>query len=81
MNRIEILAVMNIVMIKRGRPQLVDEDQSTRMIGFRSLDFSETALRIEVLIGREMSFNAAAMRKIGTIGDVLDFFEDATRIA
>jgi len=70
---------MNAVMTKRGRQQLVAETQTTRSAGFRSLDFSETALRIEVVIGREMAFDAASMRQIETIRDVLDFFEDATR--
>jgi len=79
MNRTDILTIMNAVMTKRGRQQLVAETQTTRSAGFRSLDFSETALRIEVVIGREMAFDAASMRQIETIRDVLDFFEDATR--
>jgi len=79
MNRNEILDLMNTVMKKRGRSPLADENQSTRDAGFRSLDFSETALRIETVIGRELSFDAASMRRIETVKDVLDFFEDAVR--
>ena len=81
MDRSEILTLMNTVMTKRGRPTLSDESQSTREAGFRSLDFSETALRIETKIDRELSFDAASMRRIETVGDVLDFFEEATRAA
>ena len=81
MDRSEILSLMNVVMTKRGRPTIADEAQNTREAGFRSLDFSETALRIETKIGRELSFDAASMRRIETVRDVLDFFEDATRAA
>ena len=69
--------LMNHIMSKRGRLQLLDEAQTTRDAGFRSLDFSETALRIEMKIGRDLSFDAASMRRIETVKDVLDFFEDA----
>jgi acyl carrier protein len=78
MTRSDILAIMNAIMIKKGRAEIHDETQATRAVNFRSLDFSETALRIENQIGRELSFDAAAMRKIETIRDVLDFFEGAT---
>lgn len=79
MERSEILDLMNVVMTKRGRPLISDEAASTREVNFRSLDFSETALRIEEKIGRELSFDAASMRKIELVRDVLDFFEEATR--
>jgi len=79
MNRSEILKVVNTVMTKRGRPEIVSEDQGTRDANFRSLDFSETALRIENMIGRELAFDAASMRRIKTVKDVIDFFEEATR--
>jgi acyl carrier protein len=78
MDRTEILSIMNVVMAKRGRPLLDDESKTTRDAGFRSLDFSETALRIETKIGRELAFDAASMRRIETVKDVLDFFESAT---
>ena len=81
MDRSEILSVMNVVMTKRGRPTITGEAQKTRDAGFRSLDFSETALRIETKIGSELSFDAASMRRIETVRDVLDFFEAATRAA
>ena len=75
MTRSEILDLMNMVMKKRGRDPLSDESQNTREAGFRSLDFSEVALRIEARVGHELSFEAASMRQIETVKDVLDFFE------
>ena len=78
MNRSEILDVMNMDMGKKGRAEISDESQATRDANFRSLDFSEVALRIETQIGRELTFDAASMRQIETIKDVLNFFEQAT---
>lgn len=79
MERTEILNIMNMIMTKKGRAEITDERQNTRKVNFRSLDFSETALRIETKIGSELSFDAASMRKIETVKDVLDFFEEATK--
>lgn len=79
MERTEILSIMNMIMAKKGRTEITDESQNTREVNFRSLDFSETALRIETKIGSELSFDAASMRKIETVKDVLDFFEEATK--
>ncbi|MCO4761990.1 MAG: hypothetical protein KC502_10835 [Myxococcales bacterium] len=69
---------MNLVMTKKGREPITGETVSTRSVNFRSLDFSEVALRIEAKLGRELTFDAAAMRNIDTVKDVLDFFENAT---
>lgn len=81
MTRAEILSIMNAIMTKKGRAPITDENQSTRDANFRSLDFSETALRIETQMGRELSFDAALMRRIETVKDVVDFFEEVTREA
>lgn len=81
MERTEILNIMNFIMKKKGRAEIADETQATRDVNFRSLDFSETALRIEHKIGRELTFDAASMRKIETVKDVLDFFEETTKAA
>jgi len=48
-------------------------------IGFRSLDFSELALRIEDEIGTELNFEAAGLRRIDTVGDVLDLLVEIQR--
>lgn len=81
MTRSDILALMNTVLAKRGRAAVTGEAQTVREANFRSLDFSEVALRIETSIGRELAFDAASMRRIETVKDVLDFFEDATKAA
>ena len=52
-------------------------DTTLRDIGFRSLDFSELALRIEERIGRELNFDAAILRNVRTAEDVFRFFEIA----
>lgn len=78
MQRSDILKLMNTVLVKRGRAEITAPTQTTRDAGFRSLDFSETALRIETMIGAELAFDAASMRRIETVADVLDFFEAAT---
>lgn len=79
MDRVEILGIMNTIMTRKGRAEIADESLSTRAVNFRSLDFSETALRIESRIGRELTFDAASMRRIETVRDVIDFFEEVTR--
>jgi acyl carrier protein len=77
MTRSEILSLMNTVLAKRGRAPVTGEAQAVREANFRSLDFSEVALRIETAIGKELAFDAASMRRIETVKDVLDFFEQA----
>ncbi|MDV7271817.1 hypothetical protein RYZ20_12985 [Thioclava sp. A2] len=79
MTRSEILQIMNFVMVKRGREEISAETKTTREVNFRSLDFSEVALRVEAKIGRELVFDAATMRQIETVKDVLDFFELVTK--
>ena len=79
MTRSEILEIMNFVMVKRGREEISAETKTTREVNFRSLDFSEVALRVEAKIGRELVFDAATMRQIETVKDVLDFFELVTK--
>ena len=77
----EILDLMNMVVTKRGLPAISDTSMSTRDAKFRSLDFSEVALRIEDKLGKELSFEAADMRRIVTVKDVIDFFTEASRAA
>ena len=81
MTRDDILALMNTVLAKRGRAAVSGEGQTVRDANFRSLDFSEVALRVETAIGRELAFDAASMRRIETENDVLDFVEDAAKAA
>jgi len=65
----EVLAVQG-----KSLPPDQSADPTTRLadIGFRSLDFSELALRVEDETGLELNFEAAGLRRIDTVGDVLD---------
>lgn len=78
MTRSEILDLMNHVLEKRSKSKIIDENQTVREVNFKSLDFSEVALRIETSINEELFFDAATMRNIKTVKDVLDFFESLT---
>jgi acyl carrier protein len=79
MEREEILALINRVLSNRGKGPVSDDDIAIGDIGFRSLDFSEVALRIEDESEQELNFTAASMRRIATIQDVIDFFVTATK--
>jgi acyl carrier protein len=66
---------MGQVMTAQGKALPDDDGADLRGIGFRSLDFSELALRVEDEIGEELNFDAPGLRQIATVGDVLDFVE------
>jgi acyl carrier protein len=74
----EILQSMNTILHKQGKPEISNETAELRDIGFRSLDFSELALRVETAVDAELTFDAAALRSITTVRDVVDFFTSAT---
>ncbi len=59
-----------------GAASLDDDAAELRQVGFRSLNFSELALRVEDEIGVELNFDAVKLRRIATVGDVLDFMEE-----
>ena len=77
MQRNEIIELMNVIQEKRGRDKISDGEVILSDVGFRSLDFSELALRVERKVGNELSFDAVALREIRTVKDVLDFLEEA----
>ena len=70
---------MQQVARKQGGSATLTEESVLREVGFRSLDFSELALRVEQAVGRELNFDAGRLRGIRTVGDVLDFFQDAVK--
>lgn len=78
LSRDEVRTMMAAVLAKQGRELPDDDDAQLDQIGFRSLDFSELALRVEDEIGDELNFDAPGLRSIGTVGDVLDFIETLT---
>ena len=79
MQRNEIFELMNKIQEKRSRGRINDDEAELSEVGFRSLDFSELALRVEKSVGSELSFDAVTLREIRTVKDVLDFLEEAIR--
>jgi len=67
--------LMGEVMAAQGKNLPGDDTADLREIGFRSLDFSELALRVEDELEDELNFDAPGLRRIATVGDVLDFIE------
>lgn len=78
MNRAEIRRVMAEILEAQGKVLPDDDATDLREIGFRSLDFSELVLSIEDEVGRELNFDAPELRRIATVGDVVDFLEVLT---
>jgi acyl carrier protein len=75
LSREQVRAMMGEVLATQGKSSELDDAVALRDIGFRSLDFSELALRVEDEIGEELNFDAPGLRRIDTVGDVLDFIE------
>lgn len=75
MTRDEILAELNRILEKQGVAPATDLSSELSAIGFKSLDFSELALRVETALDEELNFDADKLRQIRTVNDVLDFFE------
>ena len=75
--RRSILELLQGILARQGKPTVINEDATLREIGFRSLDFSELALRVESESGRTLEFDGAELRGIETVRDVLSFMEKA----
>lgn len=73
LSRDELRHEMAAVLAGQGKQLPADDETPLRDIGFRSLDFSELALRVEDEVGRELNFDAPGLREITTVRDVLDF--------
>ena len=75
LSRDQIRSMMADVLAAQGKELPGDDSANLEQLGFRSLDFSELALRVEDEIGDELNFDAPGLRQIQTVGDVLDFLE------
>jgi acyl carrier protein len=75
-SREQLRALMGEVLAAQGKSLPDDDTAVLTEIGFRSLDFSELALRVEDEIGDELNFDAAGLRQISTVGDVLDLLTE-----
>jgi acyl carrier protein len=78
MQRAEILTLFREILARQGKAANFAEDAELAAIGFRSLDFSELALRVEMGAGVTLTFDAAPLRAIRTVKDVLDFLQTAS---
>ena len=75
LSRDRLRELMSSVLETQGKTLPADESTSLRELGFRSLDFSELALRVEDEVDRELNFDAPGLRRIESVGDVLDFLQ------
>ena len=76
LDRARVRELMGLVLATRDVKLPDDDSAELRGIGFRSLDFSELALRVEDEIDEELNFDAAGLRQITTVGDVLDLLTE-----
>lgn len=76
LERAAVKQMMADVMRKQDKELPDSEETLLDEIGFRSLDFSELALKVEDELDEELNFDAPGLRSIRTIGDVLDFIEE-----
>ncbi len=76
LSRDQVKTMMAEVLLKQGKELPASEDASLDEIGFRSLDFSELALKVEDELDEELNFDAPGLRAIRTVGDVLDFIDE-----
>lgn len=75
-SREQLRALMGEVLATQGKSLPDDDAALLADIGFRSLDFSELALRVEDEIDAELNFEAAGLRQITTVADVLDLLTE-----
>ena len=74
--RERVLALMKSMLDREGvASDSLSPTTDLTSIGFRSLDFSELALRVEKESGAAFDFDAVGLRTIETVGDVLDYLE------
>jgi len=75
-SREQLRALMGEVLEAQGKSLPAEDSADLQKIGFRSLDFSELALRVEDEIDEELNFDAAGLRQITTVADVLDLLTE-----
>lgn len=75
-SRDQVKEMMAEVLRRQDKAMPETEDAPLDEIGFRSLDFSELALRVEDELDEELNFDAPGLRSIRTVADVLDFIDE-----
>lgn len=73
--RDQVRSMMGEVLAAQGKELPAEDGALLETIGFRSLDFSELALRVEDELDEELNFDAPGLRSIETVGDVLTFID------
>lgn len=76
LSRDQVKEMMAEVLRRQDKAMPESEDAALDEIGFRSLDFSELALRVEDELDEELNFDAPGLRSIRTVSDVLDFIDE-----
>lgn len=76
LSRDQLKEMMAEVLRRQDKTMPQSEDAALDEIGFRSLDFSELALRVEDELDEELNFDAPGLRSIRTVADVLDFIDE-----
>jgi acyl carrier protein len=66
---------MRVMQRRRGSDLPLTPETRLDEIGWRSLDLSELALRVEDKAGTELNFDGVQIRRIETVNDVLDLLE------
>lgn len=77
----DIVTMMGEILERQGKDVELSAETTLEAIGFRSLDFSELALRVEMAADATLSFDAAPLRTIATVGDVVAFLLECLRAA
>ena len=75
MKRDAVIDLMKQILRKQGKSTAITEEMPLGAAGFRSIDFSELVLRVEMASGIEFTFDAAPLREITHVRDVLDFVD------
>ena len=76
LSRDQVKEMMTEVLRRQNKELPESEETALDVIGFRSLDFSELALRVEDELDEELNFDAPGLRSIRTVADVLDFIDE-----
>lgn len=76
LSRDKVKEMMAEVLRRQNKELPQSEETALDEIGFRSLDFSELALRVEDELDEELNFDAPGLRSIRTVADVLDFIDE-----
>lgn len=71
-SRDTLLGMVTDVMRSQGKPAPTEDSDGLAELGFSSLDLAELTVRLEDLAGNELAVEAAEIRPLGTVGDLLD---------